>query len=111
MLDQIAILTLRSSRPAACEFAMSGTLDDGTVVTARYERGVLWCDEALKRRAEQLVRAGATFEQASVSRTHNATVSGDPVAIALTLIRAMQVVEFEITLDGATIKRVHSVDE
>ena len=105
MADQIRVLTTRSTRRRVAGFHIAGTVEGGVWVAARYVDGTLHCDDALRRRAELVVAAGDTFELAHSSRHHVATLDGDPVAVALTLIRAMHVDTFELDLDDITIRR------
>jgi hypothetical protein len=88
----------RTYRIAANEFRIEGTLEDGTSASALFWRGRLDCDRPLRSRAEILVDLGERFSLEGARGSYAATLDGPPLAIALTLIRAMRVESFEFKL-------------
>jgi hypothetical protein len=79
-------------------FTVEGTVD-GQQVAARFANGLLNCDELLRDRALFLVDLGEELIYADPPRRFEATLSGRPVAVALTLLRACdRVVAFEFDL-------------
>jgi hypothetical protein len=83
-------------------FELSGVVDDGTPVTARWSAGGLLCDPALAVRARMLVDLGETFGGDRGTMSYGATLDGPPVAVALTLIRACcTVTQLVVSIDGA----------
>ena len=109
MTGQVRVLMARSPRRGVAGFHIAGTVEDGTWVCARYADGTLRCDDALRSRADLVVAAGEIFELPDSSRRHVATLDGDPVAVALTLIRAMHVDTFELDFDEVSINRTGGV--
>ena len=83
------------------DFRIQGVLEDGASVSAYRIKGRLDCDEPLLRRAEIIVALGEQFGLEGAETTFVATLDGDPVAVALTLTRAMTVVSFEMRLTEA----------
>jgi hypothetical protein len=88
----------RAYRIASNEFRIEGTLEDGTCAGALFWRGHLDCDRPLRSRAEILVDLGERFSLEGGGGSYAATLDGPPLAIALTLIRAMRVESFEFKL-------------
>jgi hypothetical protein len=82
------------------DFRIRGVLEDGSAAVAYHIHGRLDCDDALRRRAELVVALGERFAQPDVAASYEATLDGDPVAVALTLARAMHVESFEMRLSG-----------
>lgn len=80
------------------DFRIRGVLEDGTPAVAYRIHGRLDCDEGLRRRAEIVVALGERFAQPDLAASYDATLDGDPVAVALTLARAMHVESFELRL-------------
>jgi hypothetical protein len=79
-------------------FAVEGVVD-GQPVSAHLTNGLLDCDELLRDRALFLVDLGEELIYADPPRRFEATLSGRPVAVALTLLRACdRVVAFEFDL-------------
>ena len=92
-----------SSAPRCGEFEMQGVLEDGSSARASFVDGVLYCDEPLRRRAELLVAMEERFAHPRVLTRYGATLHGPATAVALTLIRSMNVQSFDINLAGVTI--------
>ena len=80
------------------DFRIEGLLEDGAPAAAYRIKGRLDCDEPLRRRAEIIVALREQFALQGAEPTFEATLDGDPVAVALTLTRAMTVVSFEMRL-------------
>ena len=100
-----------SPGPAPDEFEIRGVLDDGSTARASFVGGVLHCDEALRRRAELLVAMEERFANPQVLTRYGATLEGPATAVALTLIRSMHVLSFDISLSGLSIRqRCEEVD-
>jgi len=79
-------------------FTVEGMVD-GQAVAAHLANGLLDCDELLRDRALFLVDLGEELIYADPPRRFEATLSGRPVAVALTLLRACdRVVAFEFDL-------------
>lgn len=79
-------------------FTVEGMVD-GQRVAAHFTDGLLDCDELLRDRALFLVDLGEELIYADPPRRFEATLSGRPVAVALTLLRACdRVVAFEFDL-------------
>jgi hypothetical protein len=79
-------------------FTVEGVVD-GQRVSARLADGLLDCDELLRDRALFLVDLREELVYADPPRRFEATLSGRPVAVALTLLRACdRVVAFEFDL-------------
>ena len=79
-------------------FTVEGVVD-GQAVAAHLADGLLDCDELLRDRALFLVDLGEELIYADPPRRFEATLSGRPVAVALTLLRACdRVVAFEFDL-------------
>jgi len=79
-------------------FSVEGMID-GERVAAHFAGGLLDCDELLRDRALFLVDLGEELIYADPPRRFEATLSGRPVAVALTLLRACdRVVAFEFDL-------------
>jgi hypothetical protein len=79
-------------------FSVEGMVD-GERVSARFAHGLLDCDEPLRDRALFLVDFGEELVYADPPRRFEATLSGRPVAVALTLLRACdRVMAFEFDL-------------
>jgi hypothetical protein len=79
-------------------FSVEGIVDGGRV-SAKWANGGLRCDEALRDRALFLVDLGEELVYAEPPRRFQATLTGRPVAVALTLLRACdRVVAFEFDL-------------
>ena len=79
-------------------FAVEGVVD-GERVAAHLHDGQLECDESLLDRALFLVDLGEELIYSNPPRRFKATVSGRPVAVALTLLRACdRVTAFEFDL-------------
>ena len=72
-------------------FVLHGLLD-GRPAWALWSAGVLECDRRLEARAWILVDLDETFEVGDPPRMVGATLDGPPTAIAITLIRACDVV-------------------
>ena len=80
------------------DFRVEGVLENGARAAAYRIRGRLDCDETLRRRAELVVAMGERFTIEGVETSFEATLDGDPLAVALTLTRAMTVDSFEMRL-------------
>jgi hypothetical protein len=80
------------------DFRIEGILEDGAPAAAYRIKGRLDCDEPLRRRAEIIVAMREQFALEGVETKFEAILDGDPVAVALTLTRAMTVVSFEMRL-------------
>ena len=80
------------------EFRLEGTLEDGVCVSAFRVRGHFVCDDALRRRAELLIAMDEEFTLPGAKGRYHATLDAPPVAVALTLARAMRVRSFELRL-------------
>ncbi len=79
-------------------FTVEGMVD-GQAVSAHLANGLLDCDELLRDRALFLVDLGEELIYTDPPRRFVATLSGRPVAVALTLLRACdRVVAFEFDL-------------
>jgi hypothetical protein len=100
------VMTVRLARgPGAAEpdhgptqFTVEGVVD-GRPVSARWSDGRLHCDEPLRERALFLVDLGEELVYTDPPRRFAATLTGRPVAIALTLLRACdRVTAFQVDL-------------
>jgi hypothetical protein len=72
-------------------FALVGMVD-GRVVRAVFDNGRLRCDPLLERRGGLLVELGEEFTCDQPPRRFQASLQAPPVAVALTLVRACDVV-------------------
>jgi hypothetical protein len=88
------------------DFRIEGVLEDGAPAAAYRIRGRLDCDDALRERAELVVAMGDRFSIEGVDSSFEAALDGEPLAVALTLARAMTVDTFEMRLsDDVVIQR------
>ena len=91
-----------AQRPAQARELVGFTVEgvvDGQQVAAHLKDGRLECDELLRDRALFLVDFGEELVYSKPQRRFKATLSGRPVAVALTLLRACdRVVALEFDL-------------
>jgi hypothetical protein len=70
-------------------FVVTGRLD-AKRVTAEWRHGELWCDDVLRSRAGLLTALGEVFELPERPDLHyDASLDGPPIAVLLTLLRAL----------------------